>query len=59
MQQETAARAAITLANFIRGLAVGALRHGGPPGRRNQRGKFSKISPMKSQNPEYVNKKVI
>jgi hypothetical protein len=36
MQQETAARAAITLAGFKRGLAVGALRHGGPPGRRNQ-----------------------
>ena len=36
MQQETAARAAIALANFIRDLAMGALRHGGPPGRRNQ-----------------------
>jgi hypothetical protein len=31
MQQETAARAAIALANFIWDLAVGALRHGGPP----------------------------
>jgi hypothetical protein len=36
MQQEAAARAAITLANFIRVLAMGALRHGGPPGRGNQ-----------------------
>jgi hypothetical protein len=36
MQQETAAGAAIPLANFIRDLAVGALRHGGPPKRRNQ-----------------------
>jgi hypothetical protein len=36
VQQETAAGAAITLANFIRGLAMKALRHGGPPERRNQ-----------------------
>ncbi len=36
VQQETAAGAAITLASFIRSLAMGALRHGGPPGRRNQ-----------------------
>ena len=36
VQQETAAGAAITLAGFIRGLAMGALRHGGPPECRNQ-----------------------
>jgi hypothetical protein len=36
MEQETAAGAAIPLANFIRDLTVGALRHGGPPKRRNQ-----------------------
>jgi hypothetical protein len=36
MQQETAARAAIALACFIEGLAMGALRHGGPPERRNE-----------------------
>jgi hypothetical protein len=33
MQQETAARAAIALANFVRFLAMGALRHGEPPER--------------------------
>ncbi len=36
VQQETAAGAAIALASFIGDLAMGALRHGGPPERRNQ-----------------------
>ena len=36
MQQETAAGAAIALANFIRVLAMGALSHGGPPECGNQ-----------------------